>query len=211
MLGRAPEERVKDYEAEFEASAEAHRLTRRRFLTRLGLGSMTLTLGGFATSIGAYILPKLNYEPAPVFTVGRPEDYLVGSMKLLESQATFIFRTERGFQAVSDICTHLGCAYKPYGPPDGEYDAVHAHCPCHGSVFHRNGGVLKGPAPRPVPFFYMALTPDGRLQVNKSIYDPTDELSRASGEGIGHNLYLDPESGTLIEGPEPTGEDSTLG
>jgi hypothetical protein len=39
----------------------------------------------------------------------------------------------------------------------------------------------------------------------------TDELSRASGEGIGHNLYLNPETGQLVEGPEPTGEDLNFG
>lgn len=196
-----------DGEEAFRPSPEARRISRRRFFTRLGWGSFLLTLGGFFSSIAAYILPKLNYEPSPVFSVGRPQDYRVGDMKLLESQAVFVFRTEHGFQVVSDICTHLGCAYKPYGPPSDQYQVVHARCPCHGSVFARDGRVLGGPAPRPVPFYHMELTPDGRILVNKSIFQPTDELSRASGEGIGHHLYLDPETGTLVEGPPPDGSD----
>lgn len=192
---------------EFVTSSEARRLTRRRLLTRLGWGSFALALGGFATSVLSYVLPDLVYEPSPVFTVGRPEDFRVGDMKLIEAYAVFVFRTPRGFQAVSDICTHLGCAYKPYGPPTEEFPLVHARCPCHGSVFARDGRVLAGPAPRPVPFFHLALTANGRLQVDKSVYQPTGELSRASGEGIGHHLYLDPESGELVEGPLPDGSD----
>lgn len=47
--------------------------------------------------------------------------------------------------------------------------------------------------------------------MDKGVYDPTDELSRLSGEGIGHNLYLDPETGELVEGPLPTGEDLRFG
>jgi cytochrome b6-f complex iron-sulfur subunit len=180
-------------------------------LTRLGLGAIALTAGSVVTSIGAYILPKVSYEPSSSFTIGWPEDYRVGEMKLLDSQQIFVFRTTRGFQVVSDICTHLGCAYKPYQPPDEDHSVVHAHCPCHGSIFARDGQVLGGPAPRPVPFYHISLSPSGMLVVDKGVYDPTDELSRASGEGIGHNLYLDPETGQLIEGLEPTGEDLNFG
>ncbi len=195
----------------FEPSPEARRMSRRKFLVRLGLGSLALTAAGAVSGIGSYILPRVNFEPPSAFTAGRPEDYDVGEMRLIESQAVFIFRTPYGFQAVSDICTHLGCAYQPYGPPDEEYAQVHAHCPCHGSVFARDGRVLRPPAPRPVPFYFMTINPAGLLVVDKGVYDPTDELSRLSGEGIGHNLYLDPETGDLVEGPLPTGEDLRFG
>jgi cytochrome b6-f complex iron-sulfur subunit len=197
--------------SEFVESPQARRLSRRKFLTRLGLGSFTLTVGSFFTSIGAYILPKMNFEPSASFTIGRPEEYRVGEMKLLEARQIYIFRTPLGFQAVSGICTHLGCAYNPYGPPNERYDIVHALCPCHGSIFARDGQVLAGPAPRPLPFYHLSRSPSGLLVVDKSIYEPTDELSRASGEGIGHNLYFDPELGQLVEGPLPKGEDLRWG
>ena len=205
------DKRTDEREDTFRVSQEARRLSRRKFLTRLGLGAIALTTGGVFTSIGAYLLPKLNYEPSSSFAIGWPEDYQVGEMKLLDSQQIFVFRTPDGFQVVSDICTHLGCAYRPYGPADGEHDVVHAHCPCHGSIFARDGRVLGGPAPRPEPFYHLSLSPSGMLVVDKAVYDPSDELSRASGEGIGHNLYLDPKSGQLVEGPEPTGEDLNFG
>jgi hypothetical protein len=41
--------------SEFVESPQARRLSRRKFLTRLGLGSFALTVGTFFTSIGAYI------------------------------------------------------------------------------------------------------------------------------------------------------------
>ena len=211
MPERDGNRRSRSQEPEFAASPGARRLSRRKFLTRLGLGSLTLTAGAFFTSIGAYILPRVNFEPSSAFTAGRPEDYNVGDVRLIEAQAVFIFRTPYGFQAVSDICTHLGCAYKPYQPPDGEHEVVHAHCPCHGSIFARDGRVLGGPAPRPVPFYHMSLSPTGLLIVDKGVYEPTEELSRLSGEGIGHNLYLDPETGELVEGPLPEGDDLRFG
>jgi Rieske Fe-S protein len=198
---------VDPLENEFKASPEARRLTRRVFLTRLGLGALALSAAAFVTSIGAYILPKVKYEPSTVFSIGRPEEYQVGDMKLLEAKQVYVFRDSHGFQAVSAICTHLGCSYRPFGPPNPEYPQVHALCPCHGSVFARDGQVLDGPAPRPLPFYFLTLTPDGRLLVDKSVAMLTEELSRASDEGIGHNLYFDPEMGQLVEGPLPDGSE----
>jgi nitrite reductase/ring-hydroxylating ferredoxin subunit len=192
---------------EFWESSQAKRLTRRKLFARLGWGAFTLTLGGFFTSIASYILPKMSYEPSSVFTIGRPEDYQVGDMKLLEAKQLYVFRTPYGFQAVSAICTHLGCSYKPFGPPKPKFPMVHALCPCHGSVFARDGRVLGGPAPRPLPFYYIRLTPDGRLEVDKAITDLSDELSRKSGEGVAHDLYLDPQRGEMMRGPLPDGKD----
>jgi len=195
------------FENEFPVSPGARRLTRRKFLTRLGLGAFALSAGAFASSVGAYILPKLNFEPSSVFSIGRPEEYQVGDMRLLEAKQVYVFRTSLGFQVVSAICTHLGCSYRPFGPPSSEYPLVHALCPCHGSVFARDGRVLDGPAPRPLPFYYVDLTTDGRLLVDKSVAQLTEPLSKASGEGIGHNLYFDPERKRLVEGPLPDGSE----
>jgi len=47
-------------------------------------------------------------------------------------------------QAVSDVCTHAGCAVR--------YEHVNKVllCPCHGSRFALSGAVLQGPATRPL-------------------------------------------------------------
>ena len=148
-------------------------LSRRRFLSWLGWGSIALSVSSIATASAASLYPRLTYEPTHTFTVGRPSDYQVGEMRAFEGRRIFIFRTPHGFQALSMTCTHLGCAYKPYGPPDRDFSLVHAHCPCHGSVFARDGRVLGGPAPRPLPFYALNPTPDGRLQVNLSTIWPS--------------------------------------
>lgn len=206
-LRRRGHDQPSSYEERFTTSRAARGISRRRLFSRVGWGAFLLSIGGFVSSVGAYVLPKLNFEPSTVFSIGRPDEYEIGDMQLLDAQGVFVFRTEQGFQVVSNVCTHLGCAYKPYGPPNEQYPTVHANCPCHGSYFARDGRVLGGPAPRPVPFYHMQMTPDGRIEVDKATFNPSEDLAAASGEGIGHNLYLDPDRGELIEGPYPDGSD----
>ena len=191
----------------FESSPKSGSMSRRKFFARAGLATFFLSLGGFMTSIVAFILPKLNYEPKQTVSIGRPEDYQPGDMRLLESEQIYVFKSEKGFQAVSAICTHLGCSYKPFTAPAGSYEVVHALCPCHGSVFDRAGRVIGGPAPKPLPFYFISYSADGRMIADKGLNNPTDKLSRAADKGIAHNLYFDPDSGEMVAGDIPTGED----
>ena len=58
--------------------------------------------------------------------------------------AWVILDNNRKVTAYSPLCTHLGCAYR--------WEATKREfvCPCHGSVFDREGKVLAGPAERPL-------------------------------------------------------------
>jgi Rieske Fe-S protein len=49
------------------------------------------------------------------------------------------------FKVFSAVCTHMGCTVSQIA--DGRID-----CPCHGSEYSiKNGAVLAGPAPKPLP------------------------------------------------------------
>lgn len=49
------------------------------------------------------------------------------------------------FEGISAVCTHLGCTVRPAG--EG------FRCPCHGSIYDREGRNTGGPAPRPLSRF----------------------------------------------------------
>jgi menaquinol-cytochrome c reductase iron-sulfur subunit len=63
-----------------------------------------------------------------------------------------------GVTVFSPICPHLGCRYE-WVPT-----AKHFYCPCHHSVFAIDGGVLGGPAPRPLDTLPSRIE-DGELRV----------------------------------------------
>ena len=60
--------------------------------------------------------------------------------------------------AISNTCTHLGCVVAT--------TEIGFDCPCHGSRFDADGTVLGGPAPRPLPWFRLSLSPSGEVEVD---------------------------------------------
>lgn len=83
-------------------------------------------------------------RPADVDSV---EDLAPGSAAVLRSghRRTAVYRDPEGdLHAVSARCTHLGCLVR-FNAAETSWD-----CPCHGSRFDVDGGVLEGPAVRPL-------------------------------------------------------------
>ena len=104
--------------------------------------------------------------PAPGTPIGPASGVPVGGAEAFTDPATgqpaFALQLTAGhFTARSAICTHQGCTVQ-FSQQDETFV-----CPCHGSVFDaRDGRVLQGPAPSPLPAVRIAEGGDGRLYVD---------------------------------------------
>lgn len=139
----------------------------RREVMRKGLfwacwGTFIGFVGMLAVSILRYAYPRIVWEPSSMFKIGKPDEYPVGSVTLIEGRRVFVVRTEKGFYALLAICTHLGCQ------PIWEEDKQIFMCPCHGGRFYKDGINFAGPPPKPLPRLHMSFAPDGRIMVDKS-------------------------------------------
>ena len=151
--------------------------TRRKILSRLGVGATLMALGGQAYAFVRSLVPNVLYESPQRFKVGTPDQFNEGP-SFLEDKRVFIFRQKNTFHAISAACTHLGCTVKMrrLNQPkkvtvrgrDIEEQAEFA-CPCHGSKYYGDGTNYSGPAPRPLDHFKLELSPDdGQLLVDAS-------------------------------------------
>ena len=132
---------------------------RRDFLGLSALWSVAAALG--TALAGVLRLPKPAVLPGPqrVYKLGDPAQYQVGAVVKMEAERFYLFRDEKGFHAVSAVCTHLGCIVA-HSEQEG------FACPCHGSKFNQQGNVIGGPAPTGLPWLEVSLSPDGQLLVN---------------------------------------------
>jgi len=148
---------------------------RRDFLVKLGIGAGGLGIGTQAAASLRSLLPNVSYDAPTTVKVGLPADFPDG-MKFLPDQRLFVFREGKVFHAVSAVCTHLGCTVRAEALPQPEtMDVEGSHlrithrfaCPCHGSRYTGDGKVASGPAPRPLAWFHLSLSPDdGQLVVD---------------------------------------------
>ncbi len=109
-------------------------VNRRAFFVKLGLGSLGIAAAGTAAFSYQFLSPNVLYEPSPIVNAGKPENYAVDSVTLDANTGIYLIHDQKGFYALSAVCTHLGCltAWKP------ELDII--ACPCQGS------GLGAGPA-----------------------------------------------------------------
>jgi cytochrome b6-f complex iron-sulfur subunit len=140
------------------------RLERRRFLTRLTLG----TLGGGAlvmlAAIFRFPFPRVRSQ-SEIVRIGRAVDYPLHRYTFVARGNVFVYRDRKGIRVLSAVCTHLGCVLRA--------SESGFHCPCHGSRFDQNGVPLSGPAGRPLAWYQAERAPDGTLVV-----DLTRQVSR---------------------------------
>jgi len=98
---------------------------------------------------GAMRLPKAAVLPSPAkkFKVTLPPSLPSAQPYLPIGRSVAIVKEGNSVHAISRICTHLGCIVKP---TETGFD-----CPCHGSKFAKDGSVIKGPAPKALPWLEM--------------------------------------------------------
>jgi len=102
------------------------------------LGSVPLTVAEYAQAdvlIARTIAQSLE-------EIGRDEGGIVSS----GDHKVAVYRDRKGnVHALAAKCTHMGCTVK-WNPTERTWD-----CPCHGSRFSATGGVVNGPAAKPLP------------------------------------------------------------
>jgi len=141
---------------------------RREFLVKAGIGAGVAGLAAQAGASLRSLVPNVSYDAPTTVKLGVPTDFPDG-LKFLPDQRLFVFREGRTFHAVSAVCTHLGCTVRAEALPRPEVAEVGGApmrlthrflCPCHGSRYGGDGSNVSGPAPRPLAWFHLSVSPD---------------------------------------------------
>ena len=159
---------------------------RREFLWKLGIGSGVAALGAQTVASMRSLVPNVSYDAPTTVRLGMPRDFPDG-LKFLPDQRLYVFREGNTFHAISAVCTHLGCTVRAEALSQAETKTIEGKpmrlthrflCPCHGSRYAGDGSNVSGPAPRPLAWFHLSVSPDdGQLVV---------DLARA----VGHDFRL---------------------
>jgi menaquinol-cytochrome c reductase iron-sulfur subunit len=152
-------------------------LSRRKWISRVGLGAVLVGIGGQAYALIRSLVPNVLYEDPQRFKVGTLDQFTEGA-KFIEDKRVFIFRQKNTLHCISATCTHLGCTVKMQRLNQPKKVSVRGReideqvefaCPCHGSKYYGDGTNYAGPAPRPLAHYKLEVAPeDGQLIVDTS-------------------------------------------
>jgi menaquinol-cytochrome c reductase iron-sulfur subunit len=148
---------------------------RRDFLIRLGIGAGVVAIGAQTVASLRSLVPNVSYDAPTTVKLGVPTDFPDG-LKFLPDQRLFVFREGKTFHAISAVCTHLGCTVRAEAlsqPEEAEIGGSRMRlthkfsCPCHGSHYKGDGSNIDGPAPTPLAWYHLSVSPDdGQLIVD---------------------------------------------
>ncbi len=133
--------------------------SRRKFLAKATAGVLGVGAGLMGVFSLAFLRPRVASGAPSKLRVGRPDNYSSGSQVEYTDNKILVRRDGDRFAAISTVCTHLGCTVKA--------TEIGFECPCHGSIYDRQGGNISGPAPEPLSWFKVQLTANGELEVDK--------------------------------------------
>ncbi len=128
---------------------EDHFVSRKEFLKFMTLASGGLALG----SVGLALWTKLprDHRQMQAMAIGEVASLAVGASMAFtyprEHDLCILLQPAPGvYKAFSRRCTHLSC------PVEWEPEKNRLFCPCHNGAFSvKDGTVLQGPPPRPLP------------------------------------------------------------
>ena len=148
---------------------------RREFLLKLGTGAGVLGLAAQGAASLRSLVPNVSYDAPTTAKLGQPMDFPDG-LKFLPDERLFVFREGKTFHAISAVCTHLGCTVRAEALSQPQTVAIEGKavrlthrylCPCHGSKYSGDGTNVAGPAPRPLAWYQLTVSPDdGQLVVD---------------------------------------------
>lgn len=137
------------WKEEFSVRKDEERYVSRRQLTKfLTLTSLGMFVGNLWVVAKSRMQQTVTY---PAKWIARAGEIPVGGVKLFEypapgDQCLLVRPSENEYVAYSQKCTHLSCAVY-YSAKNNRLE-----CPCHQGYFSiRDGSVLEGPPPRPLP------------------------------------------------------------
>jgi Rieske Fe-S protein len=139
----------------------SHEVTRRDFV-KVVAGFLGALIGGVIAvpAVGYVLGPSLQGKSSKQHEIeaGPLENYpegvpvlfsfnitkVNGWERTVNSHGVYILRRGSEVKVLSNVCTHLGCRVK------WREDLQEYFCPCHDAAFDKDGGIIKGPQPRPL-------------------------------------------------------------
>lgn len=140
----------------------------RRDILKWGLfGSLLAMLALFGQAFLSYFTPKKvgtfgGKVPVPITLADLPvnaDPYRVREGKF------YLVHIPDGLLALYWKCKHLGCTVPWKADEEFQGQIGVFHCPCHGSIYLRNGQNVAGPAPAPLDYMDIELA-GGKIVVN---------------------------------------------
>ncbi len=161
--------------AKGSSTGDAASNDRRDFLLKLGIGAGVAAIAAQTAASLRSLVPNVSYDPPTTVKIGQPAAFPDG-LKFLPDERLFVFREGKTFHAISAVCTHLGCTVRAEALSQPEQATVEGQsmrlthrfsCPCHGSHYKGDGSNIDGPAPKPLAWYHLTVSPDdGQLVVD---------------------------------------------
>lgn len=154
------------------ATLESKKIARRGFVRNAALGAVLVILAQLGAGFVRLLWPNKTGAFGKELTVPASSIPEVGGAPVAITAGKFyLVHTEDGLMALYWKCPHLSCTV-PWVPSENQF-----HCPCHGSIYSYDGNRLGGPAPRPMDYMTMRISPTGDV-----IVDTGDIVKRVAYE-----------------------------